>query len=217
MKPREQPYIWPSWITPLLAGENSCEWKVWMKAHYQDLPALAAEEVNRIYPNSKPFDSVKWNENHTALLTKLQAEYNANSEAVMKEAAWKIKGRVATLAGKIDLLVINPNIVIDAKSGKPKDSHAVQVRIYLLAIQMNAMPGIKGDFKGLLRYANGGGTVEVPGPDETFKDRLFTLIKRIGAADEPKPSPSFSECSFCDLAKCPVRVTKESMVETNEF
>lgn len=224
MNPRNHPYVWPSWITPLLAGENSCEWKVWMKAHYQNLDVLTAEEMTKIYPESKAFDSVLWNENHTTLLNELTQEYKVKAEEVLVETAWKIKGKTAILAGKIDLIVVypwsdplTPGLVVDAKSGKPKDSHGVQVRIYLTAIQMNAIPGITGAFKGLLRYANGGGTVEVPEPDETFKDRLFSLIKRIGGPVEPKPNPSFSECRFCDLAACPVRVTAEASVETGEF
>ena len=33
---REHPYIWATWLPRLLIGENSCEWAVWFKAHYQD-------------------------------------------------------------------------------------------------------------------------------------------------------------------------------------
>ena len=31
---REHPYIWATWLPRLLAGENSCEWAVWFKAHH---------------------------------------------------------------------------------------------------------------------------------------------------------------------------------------
>ena len=26
---RDEPYIWVTWLTRLLVGENSCEWAVW--------------------------------------------------------------------------------------------------------------------------------------------------------------------------------------------
>lgn len=50
---RNSPYVWVTWLTKILAGEQSCEWASWFKAHYQDfeklLPVLlrrAAVEVN---------------------------------------------------------------------------------------------------------------------------------------------------------------------------
>ena len=33
---REQPYIWATWVSRLLAGESLCEWAGWFRAHYQD-------------------------------------------------------------------------------------------------------------------------------------------------------------------------------------
>lgn len=32
---RTQPYIWTTWITKFLAGDNSCEWATWYKAHHE--------------------------------------------------------------------------------------------------------------------------------------------------------------------------------------
>ena len=33
---RQHPYVWATWLPRLLTGENSCEWAIWFKAHYQD-------------------------------------------------------------------------------------------------------------------------------------------------------------------------------------
>ena len=33
--PRDHPYIWATWLPRLLVGDNSCEWAIWFKAHYQ--------------------------------------------------------------------------------------------------------------------------------------------------------------------------------------
>ena len=32
---RAEPYVWVSWITKVLAGESSCVWSAWFRAHYQ--------------------------------------------------------------------------------------------------------------------------------------------------------------------------------------
>ena len=29
------PYIWVTWLTRLLAGENSCEWAAWFRAQHE--------------------------------------------------------------------------------------------------------------------------------------------------------------------------------------
>ena len=54
---REHPYIWATWLPRLLTGENSCEWAIWFKAHYQDWTRQPSD-----------FDQAKWVLDHTALV-----------------------------------------------------------------------------------------------------------------------------------------------------
>lgn len=204
---RNKPYFWVTWLTPLLSGEDNCEWKVWMKAHYQGLAKL-----------DLGFDSSQWNENHTALLNELKREYQRGCERLLMEGqtSWRIDGKTATVAGKMDLLTQHPNLVIDAKTGKAKDSHVLQMKIYLLALELGAVPGVSGKFKGVLRYADGHST-EVLSCDALFKQRLFSLVKRL-AGVESEPVPSLYECRFCDLADCEARfVEQKALYETTEF
>lgn len=217
-QPRNKPYIWPTWIAPLLCGEDNCELKAWTKAHYKSssIDVLSPEQVQEIYPDVKPFDSVKWNEDHTALLMDLREEYKAKSKTIRKEVEWRWDGQVATLAGKIDLITTDPNLIIDAKGGsRRKDSHVIQMKIYQIAIERGCVPGVKGEFKAVLRY--GSAEVETPPADDTFRQRLFNLIKRIAGQEKPDPSPSLSECKYCDLADCAARATEESVLQTAEF
>ena len=51
---REHPYIWATWLAKLLTSENSCEWAVWFKAHYQDWTRTPSE-----------FNQAEWMLNHT--------------------------------------------------------------------------------------------------------------------------------------------------------
>ena len=32
---RDGPYIWVTWLTSLLVGENSCEWSSWFRARQE--------------------------------------------------------------------------------------------------------------------------------------------------------------------------------------
>ncbi len=56
--PRQSAYIWATWLPRLLTGENSCEWAVWFKAHYQDWTKVPSD-----------FNQAQWMLNHTTLLT----------------------------------------------------------------------------------------------------------------------------------------------------
>ena len=204
---RSKPYFWVTRLTPLLAGEDSCEWKVWFKSHYQN--------YDKIHRDGASLS--EWEEKHTALLNKLKAEYKATSGQVLVEGqtAWKIEGKSAIVAGKMDLIALNPNLVIDAKGGKPKSSHVVQVKLYLLAIELGAVPGVQGHFSGVLGYPDGH-KVDVLQPDKDFKERFYSLVKRL-ATVEAETVPSKYECEFCDLADCTARFDKESVLQTAEF
>jgi CRISPR/Cas system-associated exonuclease Cas4 (RecB family) len=209
MKPRELPYFWITWLTPLLAGEDSCEYKVWIKAHYTDVA-------------EKKDDFNDWKLKHTKLLNEIIAEYRVVADQVMTEnqTSWQIKGDTAVLSGKMDLVTINPNLVIDAKAGKQKDSHALQVRAYLLAINMGALGKTlkQLEFNGELIYGSSASDpVYVPQPNQEFRDRLFLLVKRL-AGVKPPTTPSYQECKFCSIIDCADRITRSpTAAQTSEF
>ena len=55
---RATPYIWVTWLTKLLVGENSCEWAAWFRAHHE---SWSYDKV----PST--FDATTWQLNHTAV------------------------------------------------------------------------------------------------------------------------------------------------------
>ena len=93
--PRQSTYIWATWLPRLLTGENSCEWAVWFKAHYQDWTRTPSE-----------FNHAEWMLNHTALLNKRKANWMHGGFDVNIEGqnSFALRGRSATLAGKPDLI-----------------------------------------------------------------------------------------------------------------
>jgi hypothetical protein len=205
------PEFWITWLTPLLAGEDSCEWRAWVKANYWKPPKFTRTDLKELYPANKKFAEQDWDSEHTAMLDALRDEYAAKSESVYKEVPWKIKGNTALISGKIDLVTFGPNLIVDAKTGKQKNSHVLQIRAYLLAAE-RLYPDRQ--FKGVLRYPS---DVEIEvTPESGFKDKLYRLVKRL-AGDAPPASPAYSECRFCDLADCAARATEEQVFETADF
>ena len=146
--PRETPYIWVTWLPRLLIGENSCEWAVWFKAHYQDWTRTPSE-----------FNQTEWMLNHTALLNKRKANWKHGGFDVNIEGqnSFELHGRSATLAGQPDLITQRDGqaVIVDVKNGQDRASHIVQVMIYLYAIP-----------RALERYRNSQtqGAGHLPGP-----------------------------------------------------
>ena len=134
--PRELPYIWPNWLPSLMTVENSCEWAVRFKAHYNKWARVPSN-----------FNHAEWMLNPTALLNKRRAGWEVGGFNVDIEGrnSFHLRGRSATLAGKPDLVARRDDeaVIIDAKTGQESASHIVQVMIYLYAIP-----------KALERYQN---------------------------------------------------------------
>ena len=76
-EPRQSPYVWVTWLTKLLVGEDSCEWASWFKAQHE---GWSWDKV----PST--FDLAKWTMDHTALLGRVRAELEGNGYAVFEES-----------------------------------------------------------------------------------------------------------------------------------
>jgi len=60
---RDTPYVWVTWLTKLLVGENSCEWAAWFKANHY------SSSYDKV-PST--FDATEWQLQHTELLNKVR-------------------------------------------------------------------------------------------------------------------------------------------------
>ena len=198
---REHPYIWATWLPRLLTGENSCEWAIWFKAHYQDWTKQPSD-----------FDQAEWLMRHTALLNQQRREWEDRGHSVFVEGqnGFRLRGKSATLAGRPDLVVLNDRdaTIIDVKTGREQPWHRVQVMIYQYALPLALSQYRNVRVGGEVIYPTH--TMRVPRgalPGQFIED-LGSLIRRLAADPPPKRVPSFAECRFCDItaADCPERV-----------
>ena len=198
---REHPYIWVTWLPRLLTGENSCEWAIWFKAHYQDWTRQPSD-----------FDQAKWVLDHTALVKERIGNWEVGGYDVAVEAQnrFELRGRTATLAGRPDIIARREDAaaVVDAKTGHDSPSHAVQVMIYLYAVPKALHHYRNAKLRGQVTYRDH--TVRVPAEavDERFIQNLGALIRKLSADEPARRVPSPQECRYCDItaADCPVRV-----------
>ncbi len=199
--PRDEPYVWVTWITRLLAGENHCEWAAWFRAHhtYDKAPS--------------DFDLAAWSAEHAAMVRARAAALRGEGFQVTLEGqnAFRLRGKTGTtLSGKPDILALKGGdaLVIDCKTGSPKSSDQFQVMTYMLVLP-HCNEALRGRApQGEVQYRTG--SVPVPASKVTPRLReLFRAVMEQTGGDEPPPRvPSWDECRFCDItaADCPQRV-----------
>ena len=210
------PYIWATWLTKLLAGEDSCEWNSWFKSQYDSKSWEKA-------PSG--FDLAQWQIRHTALLHRCAEDYRQQGYAVTLEGQNQItlQGQAATVSGKPDLIVRQGDLarIIDTKTGQPRASHHAQVMLYMYLLPL-ARPEYEGAvITGQVVYEDHVEDIAADAVDERFINSVKSLVQRIGAREPAVKTPSRGECRFCDitLADCPERVEgpEQTVATTDQF
>ena len=235
-KKRDKIFIWPSWISKLVAGEDQCEWKIWFKSRfmYDKLPS--------------DFNLARWNINHTQLsrsrrdaLERLgfkvyvEDQNSFKLDAILTEDGhvmliddWKEESGIKTeftLSGKADIVAIGEDedeiiphkmhivaVVEDMKTGSCKTSDHVQVVIYMMFLPKAIEMYKDLKFSGCIVYKLGVPNVDIPieaAQDESFKQAIWDAIKRtVGDEAGCRKVPSQKECAWCDIPKdeCSARI-----------
>ena len=201
---REDPYIWVTWLTKLLAGESQCEWSAWYRAHHKEYDKLPAE-----------FDIARWTVEHTELvnLRRDQLADEGFDVFIEEENAFKRRGQTGiVVSGKPDILAIKNGrgAIEDCKTGRPRTSDQLQVLVYLLLLPVKNPRTANVELSGRVVYKTGSVNVPASGLDDAFRQRFVDLVHRVGG-DKPLPkAPAWSECRWCDIgpSDCLYRVTE---------
>jgi len=203
-KRRTDPYIWVTWLTKLLAGESTCEWSAWFRAHHTNYDKLPID-----------FDLARWTIEHNELV-------NARREQLLDEGyevyvedenAFKRIGQTGiVVSGKPDILAIRDGvgIVEDCKTGRPRTSDQLQVLVYMLLLPIKNPRCADISLSGRLVYRTSSVDVPARGLDDAFRSRFVELVGKVGG-DSPLPKhPAWSECRWCDVgpADCLYRVAE---------
>ena len=199
---RDGPYFWVTWLTKLLAGENSCEWAGWFRARHESGSWQQA-------PGD--FDRAGWQMAHTALVNEARERWEELDHTVSTERQnhFSLKGYSGTLGGQPDLVARkgNTGTIIDAKTGRDSASHIVQVMLYMYAVPRAIGKHRDVVFDGQVAYTDHVVDIPASAVDDSFVERLSQLIVRLASETPPRRVPSAGECRFCPItaADCPER------------
>jgi len=205
-KKRDGVFVWITWLSKVMAGEQACEWASWFKAHFEAYKKVPSD-----------FDSAKWKIEHTRKLRDLRLERLKNGDCVFMESENQIRYAAASgvcVVGKPDLIGVGDTgpIIYDVKTGQPRSSNEIQVLLYmhLLPLTVPAYRGTKP--KGCVVYNDSRVNIPHEAVDEGFVRNFEYFLEVIGSANPAMKVPSRSECQYCDIAKseCPERVEGDS-------
>jgi CRISPR/Cas system-associated exonuclease Cas4 (RecB family) len=205
--PRREPFIYVTWITKILAGDQSCEWSAWFKAHYSDYEK-----------QPRDFDIKVWTSRHGEMVRQRAGELQKEGYTVFLEDQNKftLKGASATLQGKPDIVAVRESdqdyLVIDCKSGKQRDSDTFQVLIYMMALPL-AHPACKGKVvRGQLEYPKPEDRTDIDVLPKKTLELITSTIQRVAQAQPLPIVPTYRECRFCELtsADCTKRVDTDT-------
>ena len=210
------PYIWVTWLTKLLVGENSCEWAAWFRSQHESWSWSKVPST---------FDQAAWQMEHTAKLNGSRQYWEEQGCTVLTEGQnrFVLRGKSAALGGRPDLVARKDGrgTVIDIKTGQPSPAHSVQVMIYMYAMP-RALRQYRGiTFDGKVVYADH--EVEIPASavNDSFVDHLSQLIHRLASTSPARRVPSRTECGFCNITStdCPERAAGDNLEEgaTEDF
>lgn len=210
-EPRNGIYVWVSWLSKLMAGEISCEWQSWFKAHFQGYDKQPSD-----------FDQARWMQEHTDGIRGLTARLRKARLQVTLEGQNSFNYRTQTgitIAGKPDLIAIGEKAVVwDVKTGKQRASDQIQVMLYMLmgpysCAVLNGWSG--APIEGRVYYPKL--DLEVPAPlvDAAFIERVKSFCALFEESDPPLRSPG-GDCMWCDITKkdCPERVASKKFRNT---
>ncbi len=215
---RDGVFVWITWLSRLMAGEQNCEWASWFKARYEHYDKAPSD-----------FDTAKWNIEHTLQLRRLRLERRKLGERVFLQGENAIRLTLPSgvvLAGKPDLITlpdgqptapsdgqpttlwIGQPTIHDVKTGRERCSDRIQVMLYMhLAPQ--ALPAYAGTRPaGCIVY--NGSKVDIPpeAVDQKFIEAFEYFLDVIAGPEPAWKVPSCHECRFCDIARteCPERI-----------
>lgn len=196
--PREQPFIWVTWLASVLAGPK-CGWAPWFRTNH---------ELRVTQPDDP--DAPMWRARHEEIVDRVDSGLVATGLTTERELPLKVTFEDGvSIFGKADLVATDVDsrsiVIYEAKGGKwPQPSDQIQLLIYMWLMEATVEESEAWDISGwLVRQQDNDPFESLP---EGFDDSIMLGIEYLTSPNPPARVPG-SHCRFCSITRvdCPVR------------
>jgi hypothetical protein len=201
-EPRDGLYVWITWLSKVMSGDQSCVWASWFKTHFKGYEKVPSD-----------FDLAKWTVDHSRRVHELHAERRSAGEQVFLEGENEIRyewqgGLV--VAGKPDLVAVSDSgtTVYDVKTGKERRADHIQVMLYMYLLPLGTRRYASTRPSGCVVYGERRSPIPAEAIDKSFINNFNYFLGTIASNTPAVKVASRHECRFCDIAKseCPERM-----------
>lgn len=211
---KDAPYIWVTWIAPLLDGSKQCQWAGWFQANYK-----FEKKTDQTFLED-------WSVKHQRLLNRrvMQLEAEGYTVYVEDDNYFTILGqdKVTKIAGKADIVAIKGNQVIveDCKTGKKRNYDPFQVLLYMLLLPLHGGPPHCRSKRMDGRLIYGEEIIDISHSllTQEIKEAFRDLMKILISATPARKVPSWRECRYCKIQSgyCNERMDAERDAEEGQ-
>ena len=198
-------------LSKVLAGDQSCLFRPWFKSWHQGYKRLPSGGEGL----------AAWQARHSLAVHELADRLEREGcEVFIEDQNWfdTMSASGSVLTGKPDVIALHPDgsaTVYDVKTGTPRPSDEIQVKLYVLLLPRSDHQRWRGvSFDGAVVYP-GADDVRVGSGDITgeFIEQVAAYMTRIVAPEAGRAVPSIRECQWCELSRdhCPERMEDSSM------
>ena len=194
-------------IAKLMSGDNSCIYSAWFRAWHEGYRKAESDSTGL----------AEWNMRHTTMMHETVALLGkAGYELSIEGQNWfetRSSQTGSIIIGRPDIIAVSPAgkiMVQDIKTGQPRASDEIQVRLYMMLLPLSGHPRWRGaEMDGKVLYANSPGRDLRP-TDITpeFRHSLAVVMRQVVAPEPARLVPSARECAWCVVSSddCPDRI-----------
>jgi CRISPR/Cas system-associated exonuclease Cas4 (RecB family) len=197
LSPKDEHGVWVTWLAKLLADPAQCKLPAWVQTRFN----VARDDTF----------TGNWAAKHGALIEKAKARLeHAQRPCVIEQDVSVISRTGLKILGSIDVWAPEhdgkPAVVIDAKTGKHKPAHRLQVNLYQLMTGANERFGCTRPPSGMLMYPESEIWINASEASQDLAKRTGATMDALASSRPPIPTPSKHNCRFCSIGHlCPDR------------
>ena len=200
-------------IAKLMSGDSSCIYSAWFRSWH--------ERYRRAESDGSGL--AEWNMRHTTMVHETVASLEGDGHEVSIEGQNWFETRSSQtgsiIIGRPDIITVGPDgrvTVLDIKTGQPRASDELQVKLYMLLLPLSGhhrWSGVRMD--GRVLYASGR-AVDMSADDITpeFRHSLAVVMRQVVASEPARLVPSERECAWCVVTSddCRGRIAPDAIM-----